>query len=85
MSIIQFVYHHIAILLHYKFISFSISIFFHSKSQFRGTGVAQSVRHPTLDFGLGHDLRIVKSSPTAGSMPRTEPDLSGLDFTILRS
>lgn len=30
--------------------------------------VAQSVKHPTLDFGSGHVLRIVGSSPTLGSM-----------------
>ena len=25
---------------------------------FRGTWVAQSVKHPTLDFGSGHDLMV---------------------------
>ena len=26
---------------------------------YKGTCVAQSVKHPTLDFGSGHDLRIL--------------------------
>ena len=30
--------------------------------------VAQSVKHQTLDFGSGHDLRVVRSSPTSGSV-----------------
>jgi len=30
--------------------------------------VAQSVKHPTLAFGSGHDLRVVRSSPVSGSM-----------------
>ena len=29
--------------------------------------MAQSVMHPTLDFGLSHDLRVVSSSPASGS------------------
>ena len=32
-----------------------------------GTWVAQLFKHPTLDFGSGHDLRIVGSSPMSGS------------------
>ena len=34
----------------------------------RGAWVAQSVEHLTLDFGSGHDLRVVRSSPLSGSM-----------------
>ena len=30
--------------------------------------MAQSVKCPTLDFGSGHDLRVLGSSPTLGSM-----------------
>ena len=30
---------------------------------FRGAWVAQSVKHLTLDFGSGHDPRVVGSSP----------------------
>ena len=32
-----------------------------------GTRVAQSGKCPTLDFGLGHDVRVTRSSPTWGS------------------
>ena len=32
-----------------------------------GCRMAQSVRWPTLDFGSGHDLRVVRSNPTSGS------------------
>ena len=34
----------------------------------RGTHVAQTVKHPTLDFGLGYDLRVMKSSPASSCM-----------------
>ena len=30
--------------------------------------MAQSVKHPILDFGSGHVLMVVRSSPTSGSM-----------------
>ena len=30
---------------------------------FRGTWVAQSVMHPTLDFGSGHDLTVLEFKP----------------------
>jgi len=33
----------------------------------RGVWVAQSVKWPTLDFGLCHDLRVLESSPEGGS------------------
>ena len=32
----------------------------------RGAWVAQSVKNLTLDFGSGHDLRILRSSPMLG-------------------
>lgn len=38
------------------------------KYQLRGTWVAQFVKHLTLNFGSGHDLRVVRSSPASGSM-----------------
>ena len=38
-----------------------------------GSVVAQSVKHLTLDFGSGHDLRVVRSSPASGSMLGIEP------------
>ena len=37
------------------------------KKEGEGAWVAQSVRHPTLDFGSGHHFRVVRSSP--GSSP----------------
>jgi len=33
----------------------------------RGTWVAQSVKRPTLGFGSGRDLRVVRWSPASGS------------------
>ena len=35
-----------------------------------GNWVAQSVKHPTLDICSGHDLTVVRSSPTSGSVLR---------------
>ena len=32
-----------------------------------GTWVAQGVDCPTLDFGSGHDLKVMGSSPASGS------------------
>ena len=37
------------------------------KASFQGAWVAQSFKHLTLDFGSGHDLRFVRSSPASGS------------------
>jgi len=38
-----------------------------------GAWVAQLVKRLTLDFGSGHDLKIMRSSPVSGSMLRVEP------------
>ena len=38
------------------------------KENWRGTQVAQSVKSPTLDFRSGHDLRVVRSNFTSGSV-----------------
>ena len=35
--------------------------------------VAQSAKCPTLNFGSGHDLRVVRSSPMSGSALGVEP------------
>ena len=43
------------------------------KAVFRGAWVAHSVRHPTLDFDSGHDLRVVGLSSTSGSKLSVEP------------
>ena len=40
---------------------------------FQGTWVSQMVQHVTLDFGSGHDPRVVTSSPASGSMLAMEP------------
>ena len=37
-------------------------------TEMRDTWVARSVKHQTLDFGSGHDLRVVGLSPASGSM-----------------
>ena len=34
---------------------------------------AQWVDHPTLDFGSGHDSRVMGSSPTSVSLMNVEP------------
>ena len=36
------------------------------KLPFRGAWVAQSVKHPTLDFGSGHDLLVREFKPLDG-------------------
>ena len=38
----------------------------------RGTWVAHSLERLTLDFSSGHDLGVVRLSPTAGSALSTE-------------
>ena len=37
------------------------------KADFRGSWVAQSVGRPPLDFGSGHDVTVLNSSPASGS------------------
>jgi len=44
-----------------------------SKQRMGGVWVAQSVKHPTLDFGLGRDLMVVGLSPVLGSAFSGEP------------
>ena len=40
---------------------------FHIKKEYsQGTWVAQSVGHPTLDLGSGHDLKVVGIKPCVG-------------------
>ena len=38
----------------------------------RGAWVGWSVKPLALDFSLGHDLKVVRSSPTLGSVLSTE-------------
>ena len=42
------------------------------KKNMGGTWVAQSVKHVTLGFSSGHNLRVVRSSPQLGSMLSAE-------------
>ena len=44
--------------------------------------MAQSVEHPTLDFGSGHDPRIVGLSPTSGSVLTVWSLLGILSFSL---
>ena len=39
----------------------------------RDTWMPQSVKHPTLDFGLGHDLSVMRSSLTSRFTLAMEP------------
>ena len=41
--------------------------------QIQGARVAQLVKHPVLDFGSGHDLRVMRFSPALGSALGMEP------------
>ena len=43
---------------------------------FGGTWVAQLIEHLALDFGSGHDPRVVGSSPVSGSALSVELALS---------
>lgn len=44
-----------------------------------GTYMAQSVEHPVLDFCSGHDLTVMKLSPTSGPPSSIETDR---DFSL---
>lgn len=39
----------------------------------RGAWVAQMVKYSTLDFGSGHELRVVRLSPESGYALSMEP------------
>ena len=47
--------------------------------------MAQLVKHPTLDFNSGHDLRVVRSSPRSGSTLRNLVDILSLSLKINKS
>ena len=44
--------------------------------------MAQSVERLTLDFGLGHDPRVVGSSPAFGSVLGVEPAWDSLSVSV---
>ena len=43
------------------------------KSHNKGAWVAQSIKCLALDFGSGHDIRVVRSNPRLGSALGVEP------------
>ena len=45
-----------------------LKIIFLEMEMIQGTLVAQLVEHSTLGFGSGHDPKVLRSSPTLGSM-----------------
>jgi len=47
-----------------------------------GTWVAQLVKHPTLDFSSGHDLRVIRSNPALGSVLSVEPAWDSLSLPL---
>ena len=44
----------------------------------RGTWVVQSTEHLTLEFGSGHDPKVVGSNPVSGSVLNVEPAQNSL-------
>ena len=44
--------------------------------------VVQSVKHPTLGFGSGHDLRVLGWSPMLGSLLSGESDCLPLSLLL---
>ena len=50
---------------------------------FRGTWLAQSVEHPTLDFGSGHDLTVHEFKPRVRLCADiTEPACDSLSLSL---
>ena len=47
-----------------------------------GIWVTQLVKHLTLDFSVGHDLRVVRSSPVSGSALSKESALHSLSLSL---
>ena len=50
-----------------------LQILFFKNGKLEDAWVAQSVKHPTLDFSSGHDLGVVRLSLMLGSLPGMEP------------
>ena len=55
------------------------------KTFFRGAWVAQSVEHLTLDFGSGHDPRVMGLSPMLGLTVIMEPAWDSLFLSLFLS
>ena len=47
-----------------------------------GAGMEQSVKHPTLGFGSGPDLRVMGSSPGSGSVLSAESARDSLSLSL---
>ena len=47
-----------------------------------GPWVGQSVKHPTLDFGSGHDLTVHEFKPASGSMLTAQSLLGILSLSL---
>ena len=53
------------------------------KSVFRGASVTQSVKHPTLDFGSGHDFMVHGIESCVGlCIDNVEPAWDSLSFPL---
>ena len=52
------------------------------RKQVLGAGGAQSVQLPTLDFGSGHDPRVMGSSPALGSALTVQSLLGMLSLSL---
>ena len=52
------------------------------KGEMRGTWVVQLAKHLTLDFGSGHDLRVMRSSPKSGSTFSMESAWDSLSLSL---
>ena len=50
-----------------------------------GAWVAQLLTCSTLDFGSGHDLTVVESSPMSGSVLGVQPAWDSLSLSLLPS
>ena len=50
-----------------------------------GAWMAQSVRHLTVDFTSGHDLMVLRSSPTLGSRLGVKPAYYSLSPSALHA
>ena len=57
----------------YMYDLFRIKLHFQNNMLVGGVWVTQSVKHPALDFGTGHNLTVVGSSSMWGSMLRVGP------------
>ena len=55
-----------------------------NENEKRGTWVAQSIKHPTLDLDSGHDVRVMKFSPVSGSVLSGESAWDSLSPPIFK-